>query len=246
MNSLKKCILMSILAILFMPGYSQYKLNLGIFGGWNATFFQIQPQDPNLDNGVAFLANSLGLKAELRLGEGPFYLKGDFSYFSNILCFKTFEAPIPFSPIIHDIFLGRMALKRRIPIIGERLFLSPTLGFGFGLAPGNGSGFSSYYGTSKGQYSFSYRFPPIMQHRPCAYITGGLDLGIQFRNGMTFSFSVSYNQGIIKILDEDISYQFNNDPPTTLRFFTRGSHLPVQLGLSYPISRIWEGKIDIK
>jgi hypothetical protein len=246
-HSWKGLILVSILlACASGKANAQYRLNLGVFGGWNATFFQIEPQDPNLENGVAFFPNSVGAKAELRLGSGPYYLKGDFSYFSDILLFKPSET-IFFSinPSVDEVFLGRLGIKRRIPLIKNRLFFSPGAGIGLGTVPGHGSGFSTSFNTSQGLYTFSYRFP-IQPDRVAAFAYAGIDIELQFTNGMVLFLSASYNQGLVKFLEEDVSYQFNNDPPTTLRFFTRGSHLPIQMGLSYPISRIWEGKIEIE
>jgi hypothetical protein len=233
------------MGIFLSPCNAQHRAFFGVNAGWNANLFQIQPEDPYVQNGVRFFPLILGGNATLRITKANEFIEVGFESFNHFLWIKTFEEKIGFAPGFTRLSNFSIGLKKNIPLITNRLHLSLRSGGELALASGGGMIGTVTSSTSLGPLTYNVNLP-IRRDRLIPFIYAGIGIETQFRNGMVLSLRATYHQGLRKIFDDEISYYFNNDPPTTLRFFTRGSHLPIQLGLAYPVSRIWEGKIEIE
>ncbi|MEM6270809.1 MAG: hypothetical protein AAF998_15315, partial [Bacteroidota bacterium] len=164
-------------------------------------------------------------------------------YVNQILQFVGPEAPAPFNPEVDDIFKLGIYFKRAFPLHKNRLYVAPLAGIGGGWVPRHRRAFRGSWTTAQDTFSIAYQSPQLPD-RMAVFVAIGLDIEWVFASGVRLSLSAVYNQGLRKLIDHEVLYARAGTPTESYRFNHRGTHLPITLGVAYPISRIWQGKIN--
>ena len=224
----------------------QNRLSLGGYAGGAWDKFTLAPDDPYIKDGFSWVGNQFGAFLSYRLNWKRTWLEGEFHRQRQFAFFDTYQDNFEISPSTRGWWTGGILLKKQIPLVGERLYLSPRAGFHLGGVDENGFGGSVWYSTNRGQLSYAYDLEPVREGIFNAWLQAGVNLELQFTNGMFLFGRLTLSQGLFKIYDDELIYALGNIPLTTLDFYSRGSSLNGQFGLSYPISRIWEGKQPIE
>ncbi|MEM0996531.1 MAG: hypothetical protein AAGN35_05615 [Bacteroidota bacterium] len=225
---------------LFSQGKSQYQLYLGLDVGGNAHFQEIVEKDVGVRAAPAYISQTIMGSLGVRLSEKDYYLTLRFSSFNHFYRFRL--------PGDHTVWSGSLvyvnhltvALARHLPLFASRFFLAPELGGNVSLI--NGGASSGQVGLPGQNLRFGTATLPVDNRLNFSLLTG-LTAGFKFRSGMILSARIAYVQGFREAVRGDAWYQFSGSAPVPFTFFSRGTHLPITLGVAYPISRIWQGKI---
>ena len=225
---------------------SQNRMDLGFHVAFNRDISRVIPGDEVVLQKSRFLGFSGGGFWAFQLPDEKSWIEFNVNYFRTWVTVGSNAALFSqISSTGEQISTFGMAFRRRFSIFtspkGKGLYFSPRAGLEIGWVqrPGHGLFFSS--NTPDGTVDIFFEMP-IREDILAAFALFGANLEYEFKRGITVYSRLAYHQGLRKIFDEEISYSIDNGPQTDLEFFSRGSRWAWEFGLSYPISKLWQGK----
>lgn len=136
-----------------------------------------------------------------------------------------------------------LRIKYSLPIIGDRVFLNPSLGI---IAAYNDSYNKGGYGGIKlvsETTSVSIAIVPKYDYaRILGFGEAGLGLSYRLRSLVEYTIHGRYVQGIQIVTSSDWTYQINDEQAIMASKSSRGSHFSLQGGVYIPISNFWASK----
>jgi hypothetical protein len=146
-----------------------------------------------------------------------------------------------------DSFQIPLRIKLTISPGDGQFRILPTVGYIFGFNRDFGSSGSSYSCLGDGclggtgdstvvrttsDYSLTKTF---------GMVQFGLSFEYQVQDGPIFSLSGFYTGGFSRVVESEVRYWADNQPERQAQVFSTGGYLNINVGVSYPISRIWQG-----
>ena len=131
-------------------------------------------------------------------------------------------------------------LGLNVNLLQEKVYLTPVVGYSFGINPLYRS-YGLGYGTSKSSTTsivYSYTETPNSSRYFSLFQVG---LGIEFKLFRTLRLSTlaNYYSGLNKVNQLNIAYTVNNSTAATGIATSKGQFWSIGVGLKYPISNFW-------
>lgn len=156
--------------------------------------------------------------------------------------FKTFSGTVS-SEAVAALCIP-LRIHPKIPIVRERLYISPVVGVAYAWIPGGSLEGESKVKVNSGTDSISFiSYGNYGVTRSFFLFQTGLSLDFIFRDDASLTlFSTRYG-GHNVIYHNNFSYQKNNSPLVYGETFSKGTFWDI-IGISYiyPISKIWQKK----
>ena len=136
-----------------------------------------------------------------------------------------------------------LRLKPRIRIIKKWLDLVGTIGYTFAI--NNDFGSTGRSGASITSNNFSWRTESESNYslaRTYGLLETGLALEFHIIEPLSMHLSANYLKGFQRVVEADVTYWINADPPQTGQVFSNGDYYSVVFGLTYNISHLWREK----
>ena len=137
---------------------------------------------------------------------------------------------------------GNLALgiSQRQTVIHDLLYFAPYAGVQVALLEGRVTREMTLitYEDQGSRYDLAI-FPDPSGNRFTLYASVGATLSLQLPYHILLSLRVRYHHGLQKPITGLAAYRLNSGVPVQKRYTGRGTHLPIQLGVTYPISRLW-------
>lgn len=142
---------------------------------------------------------------------------------------------------ILDVYQFPLSLKYNFPIVKNKI----TGDVNFGIincinASYNSYGQGSMTYISAGDTGKAKYFERVDFHRYFPMIEAGLGFNFRLFEDLYFSLNTSYQKGFLKVIEEEIYYQYNSQPVQLAWQISRGNNFQVLLGLKYPVSNVWQ------
>lgn len=224
--------------------FAQYQAYLGINTAWNSSFFQIRPENDVVGAGSIFSPLVLGGKVDIRISDSPNYLELSGYWYNQFLKFKPLGIKDMRTSNFSYLSVFGIGYKRKKTVLPGRIFLYAHAGLEMAWNDARGK-YGSFVTIQNSDTLIWQIESDLKEDAFVPMVYGGIGTEIHMRNGMFFSINGTYHQGLKKMTEGVLRTALNNNPPEETNWFSRGSHFMIQLGLSYPISRIWEEKKEL-
>lgn len=140
-----------------------------------------------------------------------------------------------------------LRIKLKISPGGGQFRILPTVGYIFGFNRSfESSGFSyTCFGPpclgQPGDSSVARSTSNYALTKTFGLVQFGLSFEYQIHDGPIFSLSGFYSGGFSRVSELDVQYWVDGQPERQAKVFSTGGYLNINVGMAYPISRIWQG-----
>jgi hypothetical protein len=223
--------------------FSQNSLYLGLHAGLTAHFPNISTNNSQIKSELPLAPPAWNFGADIRLDRRATYLHLGIGTFRPMIRYQLGDEQD------WDITAGltrgvsvQAALKYKLHLWKNRLYAVPMAGVQIAHYQGNRDReyqFRDFFDQNTQVLSTIYTFP--FNRNFSAFPMVGINLEYAFDFGLVVSVRAFYARGLSVVNEGNISYQIGGGPIRSAGFLSRYSHLPVQLGVSYAVSRLlWE------
>lgn len=237
----KILMLLLLVGLVHTSAHSQNSLYLGLHTGWTAHFPNISTANPGITSKTAVSSLDWNFGTDIRLGRRAAYLHLGIGTFRPMIRYQYQDfSEGDINALLTRGFSIQAAFKYKLNLWKNRLFAVPLAGVQIAHYRGNWDQeiqFTDFFDQNTLVYSSIYTHP--FNRNFAAFPMAGLQLEYAFDFGLVLSVRAFYARGLWVINEGIISNQLPGQQPTTAGFVSRYTHLPVQFGIGYAVSRIW-------
>ncbi|MBT5991320.1 MAG: hypothetical protein HOG71_10775 [Bacteroidetes bacterium] len=237
---MKKLFFVLLLSVFTFQSFSQLETKIGAEVGLQAYFYTLYDEGDLLWNppipGAMFsfkIAQEIKKSFEIETGfsrftyyGGPNTRDGYFHIMASntLICYQ-----IPFR------------FKYTFPLIKDKLFFTPHIGFSFNI---NDDFLSESSGTTIRNSpldTLKITHQDLTGFRKLFFMQEtGLSLKLKLKSDVRLTSSINYQSGFFKLIETNIVYSTNSGPEKQASLISNGNNLKLLFGLEYPLSNIWQ------
>ncbi|MEM0996532.1 MAG: hypothetical protein AAGN35_05620 [Bacteroidota bacterium] len=219
---------------------------LAFYGGVSAHFTDFQSTDPALGAAYSFAQFSWNAALSIRLDHRRTFLHLETTAHPLFAGFTFLDRAQPNRFRISQVGQFGVGISQRLDLIRDRLFFAPQIGgniLHFARRNDPGPFVKTYF--ADGQRFDQYVFLAPAGGRFSTSVYAALRLTYVLPNGMLVSLRAMYHYGLSpQVLGETGYVIYPSNFSRLSQFTSRGSQLPLQIGIAYPISRPFHKRKD--
>jgi hypothetical protein len=214
---------------------AQNTVSLGAYMSLNRSVYNLSA-DPYIAKATNPHLSTWGIGASFQLGDSRSFLDVEGEFYRNHLSFRGINQEDPNYLSFTNILSVGVAFRQQIPLIKDRLFISPRVGVRGGVLIDQAlTGLYSIPGDPENIFIRDWeieRQDPLALHAHAA-----LFLEYQLKSGATFSLRGSFEQGVAGVSRGKLNYLGRPSISGSVDWETRATRMSLGLGFAYPICR---------
>ena len=235
----RSLLLILVISLLSMKLHAQKKTYFGIETGPKWDLYQLT------DNGSDLFSSPVpggtyGFYFGQELNKGFIAETGLYGYeYYESIRFKSSQMPGFWSSNAFYTLQIPLRIKKPINLIKQRLFITPSFAYVFGinLEYGHPDSIGGYGWGSIGNINYSYDEYSSLS-RTLHLLETGISIDYRFKNGLELTLDGKYAKGLNKVYRQEVKYTIGSSKEFNGTYSSRGDYMKLTLGLKYPISKI--------